>query len=153
MYAAGRGAPKDDAETLRYYNLACEAGDAMAKSTLGSRLLMSPQAGPEWDRGLQLLKEAADAEIAQAQFNLANCYFCGKAVAQDYDAAEHYYRKAALGGSQYAQVLYLPEAAHVLRGLTIFFRTGKPRKHVPGRAGRHAGSARGGQVVSACRAP
>jgi molecular chaperone DnaK len=52
-----------------------------------------------YDKAVPLLKEAADKGHAGAQYELADCYYNGKGVTQDYAKAAEWYKKAADQGN------------------------------------------------------
>ena len=70
MYASGQGVPQDDAEAVRWYQLAADQGHAKAQNNLGIMYANGtgiPQDDAEAVRWLQL---AADQGYAPAQTNL-----------------------------------------------------------------------------------
>jgi uncharacterized protein len=54
-------------------------------------------------RATQLFRNAADAGLGTAQFDLASCYEAGQGVPQDFAVAAEWYRKAAQQGDPGAQ--------------------------------------------------
>lgn len=57
------------------------------------------------DDSTERYRNAAEQGDAQAQYNLANCYFIGNSIEQNYQVAAKWFRKAADQGHAYAQFL------------------------------------------------
>lgn len=55
------------------------------------------------EKGVELLRRAAEQGNADAQYNLGDCYYYGEGVAQDYAQAVYWYRQAAEQGNAWAQ--------------------------------------------------
>jgi TPR repeat protein len=54
------------------------------------------------EEGIQLLKQAAEADQRDAQFELGNCYLAGKGVDENEDLAMEWFEKAADNGHEKA---------------------------------------------------
>ena len=101
--AAG-GVPEDEGESLRWYRLAANQGDASAQNLLG--LFYDNGAGvPEDDtEAVRWYRLAADQGYARAQFNIGFSYANGEGVPEDDTEAVRWYRLAADQGYARAQV-------------------------------------------------
>ena len=55
------------------------------------------------EKGVELIRQAAERGSAPAQFRLALCYEEGQGVSQDYAQAVYWYRQAAERGDAWAQ--------------------------------------------------
>ena len=94
----------NEAESVKWYKLAAEAGDAEAQFCLG--VMYYDGRGVEQDdaEALKCFRLAADAGIASAQFRLGHMYDFGKGVPQNYTEAVKWYRLAAEAGMENAQI-------------------------------------------------
>lgn len=55
------------------------------------------------EKGVELLRRAAEQGNADAQYNLGDCYYYGEGVAQDYAQAVYWWRQAAEQGDAMVQ--------------------------------------------------
>ena len=54
------------------------------------------------EEGIQLLQQAAENDLAAAQFDLGNCYLVGKGIPENEDLAMEWFEKAAENGHEKA---------------------------------------------------
>ncbi len=94
MYAAGSGVPKDDAQARKYFERAAAAGNARGATNL---MTLSGSAGNASDPAAAraMLARAADANSAEAQFQLGLMMAQGVGGPQDDVGARAMFEKAA----------------------------------------------------------
>jgi uncharacterized protein len=94
MYAAGSGVPKDDAQARKYFERAAAAGNARGATNL---MTLSGSAGNASDpaEARAMLAKAADANSAEAQFQLGLMMAQGTGGPQDDVGARAMFEKAA----------------------------------------------------------
>jgi uncharacterized protein len=94
MYAAGSGVPKDDAEARKYFEHAAAGGNARGATNL---MTLSGSVGNPSDPAQEraLLAKAADANSAEAQFQLGLMMAQGVGGPQDDVGARAMFEKAA----------------------------------------------------------
>jgi TPR repeat protein len=94
MYAAGSGVPKDDAQARKYFERAAAAGNARGATNL---ITLSGTAADASDpaQARALLAKAADANSAEAQFQLGLMMAQGTGGPQDDVGARAMFEKAA----------------------------------------------------------
>ena len=92
--------PPDHAETLEWYRLAAEKGDARAQVHLGFIHQQGRGVPQDHDEAVKWYRLAA----AQGQYNLAVRFIKGSGVRRDYGVAARWYRLAAEQGHVKAQV-------------------------------------------------
>ncbi len=112
QYQLGESQQQDLNKALANYILAAKAGNVAAMTqvaVLYQEGLTSEGAKPEL--AIDWLSVAAQRQDAQAQFLLAESYWNGDGVAQDFAQAEYWYNQAAMNKNQ--------EAAYLL-GLRYF---------------------------------
>ncbi|HKV97760.1 MAG TPA: tetratricopeptide repeat protein [Gammaproteobacteria bacterium] len=74
-------------------------GDAEAQANLGIML----QTRGEYKEAAYWYQQAANAGVANAQYNMGTLYFNGEGVAQDYAKAHEWFMRAAKRGNKYAE--------------------------------------------------
>ena len=94
MYAAGTGVPKNDAEARKYFERAAAAGNPQGATNL---MTLSGSAGNASDpaQARAMLAKAADANSAEAQFQLGLMMAQGVGGPQDDVGARAMFEKAA----------------------------------------------------------
>jgi TPR repeat protein len=97
-YSTGKGAPKDDAEAVKWYRKAAEQGLANAQNNLGLAYFTGAGVTKDYAEAVKWYRKAAEQGLAQAQNNLGWAYFTGAGVTKDYAEAVKWYRKAAEQG-------------------------------------------------------
>ncbi len=103
MYRDGNGVEIDYAEAQRWFELAAaQSDDPEVWAQLGLYYL-NPEnefnnVTVDQEKGYYLLKQAADSGNAEAQYIIANLYFTGQYVAQNYKEAYYWYKLAATSG-------------------------------------------------------
>ena len=96
-YDLGKGAPRDVSESIKWYRMAAEAGNAEAQNSLGSVL----QAEKKYTAALAWYEKASNQSHALATNSLAYLYDLGLGVPQDRQRAFEFYARAAdLGWAQ-----------------------------------------------------
>lgn len=93
-YDFGQGAPLDEAQALRWYRAAAEAGLVEAQNSVGGRFLSQKK----FDLALPWFEKAAAKDHLQAINSLAYLYDTGQGTKQDRERARELYAKAADGG-------------------------------------------------------
>jgi TPR repeat protein len=89
MFDRGIGVPRDADKAREWYGKAADYGFVPALDILGLR---------EPAKGTALLKEAADAGYAPAQYHLGRAYYTADGVARDLKLAGAYFEAAARAG-------------------------------------------------------
>ena len=97
MAADGRGMAKDPAQARTWLEKAAAKGEPVASYNLALLLLNSNEAGAA--RAAQLMRVAADAEIADAQHGLGVLYARGLGLPRDTGESAKWYLRAARNGS------------------------------------------------------
>jgi TPR repeat protein len=100
-YLKGKGTNIDTERGLLWLKRSAAAGNDTAATRLGIIYYKGDFGTAEPDKAFELLKRTARNDTL-AQFYLGEMYTSGEGVAQDFDKAEHWYRKAAEGGFQWA---------------------------------------------------
>jgi TPR repeat protein len=85
MYSGGF-VPKDLAKAEQWWRTAAERGDAEAQYALGEFFSDGFQHSPDCNEAIKWLTRAANQGYGRAQSDLANLYFDGKCVPQNYIA-------------------------------------------------------------------
>lgn len=96
MYYAGRGVAQDEALALAALEKAVKLENDDAQVLMGEHLLMIPK---ERDRGIELLKKAAEKENVLAYMQLSLVYSYGVGVKKDLKKAQEYVRLANAHGA------------------------------------------------------
>jgi TPR repeat protein len=94
-YADGEGVAKSDAEAVKWFRKAADAGDALGQVSLGTRYQFGLGLPKDEDQALKWYRKAAEQEYANAQYRIGGMYYDGLGVAKDYQEAMKWYRKAA----------------------------------------------------------
>ncbi len=103
-FASGDGVPQDPDEARRWYEAALASDPALVVEIARTFLAANgPVGSPE--RGIEILRTAADAGNAAAAAELANAYSKGSAVAPDPAEAMRWYRRAADLGDAHARLV------------------------------------------------
>jgi TPR repeat protein len=104
LYENGWGVEPDRLAAIDWYTRAASHGHVRAKVNLAALLLNNDSRSRD-DEALaaQLLQDAANEGLPEAQFNLGKCYESGNGVAEDLAAAIGWYEKAAGQGFYLAQ--------------------------------------------------
>ncbi len=107
MLHFGQGVEKNEAEALKWYQKAAEAGNAYAQAYMG----VSCQTGgggmaKDLAKAAEWFEKAAKQGNAHAQFYLARLYEGGNGVEKNINKAAELYGKAANGGMPTAQFAY-----------------------------------------------
>ena len=108
---ASEGLPQDDAESVRWYRLAAEQGNACAQYNLGVRYATGRGATV----AVQWYRLAAEQGHTNAQFNLGLMYTNGEGVPQDYVSAHMWLNLAAAAGNEDARKARDSVAANMTR--------------------------------------
>lgn len=113
MYEYGKGVKQDLSEAVKWYEKAAAQGHENAKKHLETCRKKNSEAeyqkgksfldARNYDEAVPLLRRAAEAGKAEAQYYLGNCYHFSQGVKQDYAEAVKWYRKAAEQGNADAQ--------------------------------------------------
>lgn len=103
FYAQGTGVEKDEAKAVEWYQKAAAQGNHLAQFGLG-RLFAAKNDQPAHAKAFQYFSEAAAADYAPAQYELAILYGSGKGVGADPAKAREWYEKAA--AAQYSPAQY-----------------------------------------------
>ena len=94
----------NEAESVKWYKLAAEAGDAKAQFNLGVMYDEGKGIPQDDAEAVKWYRLAAEAGIAGAQCRLGRMYDFGKGVPQNYTEAMKWYRLAAEAGMENAQI-------------------------------------------------
>ena len=111
MMATGNGAPKNEAEAVKWFRLAAEQGVAEAQSNLGFMLEKGDGAPKNEAEAVKWYRLAAEQGNDEAQFNLGVALAKGRGVPQNEAEAVKWYRLAAEQGDADAQ----SNLGHMLR--------------------------------------
>jgi len=105
MALEGRGVPQDKERAKSLLEQAANAGQPSAAYNLG--LLALDEKTPDGDaRGLKLIREGAEAGVAEAEYALAELMRTGKATLTDPEGAAHYMALAARDLYEPAEIEY-----------------------------------------------
>lgn len=96
---------KDDAEALRWYRVAADAGDAFSMTKVGYIYATGKGVAKDEAEAARWYRKGADAGNAVAMNNLGLAYAYGREVTKDEAEAARWYRKAAEAG--YARSMFL----------------------------------------------
>ena len=101
-YAQGRGAEKDEAQALKWFDQSAQQGYARAQQKLDAPETPTPdqlfaryQQEPDQAKRMEYLKKSAQMGYTPAQAELGDCYAQGRGVEKDYVKASEWYRRAA----------------------------------------------------------
>ena len=84
FYARGRGGlAQDEAEAVRWYRRAADAGDATAQNNLGIMYLDGRGVARDEGAALRWFRRSADQRYAGAEVNLGRLYAAGRGVTRD----------------------------------------------------------------------
>ena len=140
LYAAGEGVTQDDSVAVEWYRKAVDQGDVNAMCNLGY-MYQHGRGLPEAPNKLlypsvaiSYYRKAAELGCAPAQFNLGVAYERGRGVAQDFEQAFEWYRKAAAQGND--------SARNALRNIEKngFWKEDVPRRGLGGGWGGYGGA-------------
>jgi TPR repeat protein len=98
LHALGVGAPRDEAEALRWFQKGAAAGNLSAMTAYAAGLLEGRGVARDQQTGLRLLRQAADAGHVEAIYRHAVLLQEGKVVAKDTGEALRLFTRAAEGG-------------------------------------------------------
>lgn len=105
LYHEGHFVPRDDSAALKWYQRAAAQGEPQSLYVVGLSLIQGTFAQQQnIEAGAKYLQLAASKDYYPAQYALASLFLEGYPVLKDNHVAIEYLRKAALGGSQDAQV-------------------------------------------------
>ncbi len=107
MLQSGQGVEKNEAEALKWYQKAAEAGNDYAQANMGV-FCQTGSCGMTKDiaKAAEWYDKAAKQGNAYAQFYLARLYENGNGVEKNVNKAAEFYEKAANGGMPIAQYIY-----------------------------------------------
>jgi TPR repeat protein len=105
MALDGRGMKKDQAQAKAWLEQAAAKNEPTAAYNLALMLLTS-SSDDDLRRATVLLRQAAGAEIPDAQHALGVLYLQGRGVERDPAQAAHYFERAARNGSSVGEVEY-----------------------------------------------
>jgi TPR repeat protein len=115
LYDEGSGTPKDEAEAVRWYRKAAEAGDLVGMTQLGLRYQEGGGGLPKDEtEAVRWYRKAAEAGHAPAMGILGSVYAKGIGVPKDPAEAVRWYRKAVEAGDMVSMV-----------GLGAMYRSGQ----------------------------
>lgn len=97
-YEKGLGVEKDDVKASQYYEAAAMTGDPLSQFKLGYRLLRGIGCKQDVTRAFEMQLESASQNFAPAMHNVADHYFNGIGVAQNFTTAAKWFEKAAMEG-------------------------------------------------------
>eukprot|EP00668_Euglena_longa_P035361 GGOE01045426.1.p1 GENE.GGOE01045426.1~~GGOE01045426.1.p1 ORF type:complete len:406 (+),score=102.49 GGOE01045426.1:258-1475(+) len=99
----GEEVPMDEAEAVRLFRKAAEAGYPPAQCRLGVCYKNGQGVAQDAKAAVRLFQKAAEAGHADAQRNLGVCYDKGQGVVKDAREAQRWFQKAAEAGDGYSQ--------------------------------------------------
>jgi TPR repeat protein len=105
MAVDGRGMDKDPQQGKAWLEQAAAKGEPTAAYNL-ALLLLSTGAQADLVRAVLLLRQAAEAEIGDAQHALGVLHLRGRGVARDLRGAAHWFRRSASNGNTAGEVEY-----------------------------------------------
>jgi TPR repeat protein len=94
------GLAKDEVESLKWYRMAAEQGDAMAQYNLGWRYADGRGAPADKAEAVKWYRQAAEQGHADAQAHLGYCYYMGAGVEKDWAEAYKWEDLARAQGKQ-----------------------------------------------------
>jgi TPR repeat protein len=100
MYRHGKGVPQDDAEAVRWYQLAAEQGHAGAQENLGFMYSSGNGVPQDYAEALRWYQLAAGQGNASAQTNLGFMYKYSSGVPEDYVSAHMWLNIASVNGGE-----------------------------------------------------
>lgn len=86
---------KDDAKALEWYKKAAETGDSYSITRLGRIYVENKITPVNYKEAFRLFSQAAGVGNFQAMYNLGIAYLNGNGVAQDYNQASQWFKKAS----------------------------------------------------------
>ena len=98
LYTYGHGVPRDDAQAVKWYQLAAEQGNGMAQYNLGYMHRNGRGTPKDAREAAKWYRMAAGKGRPEAQFNLGTMYYNGEGVAEDRAKAVKWFRRAAEQG-------------------------------------------------------
>lgn len=125
IYARGLGVPRDDKQAAHWYGLAAEQGVPEAQLRYALYLLDGSVVPPDHEKGRQLMKAAAEAGNALAEFNYAQMLASDLPGAGGPDDALPWYLKAARAGIPDAE--YAVSRIYASGSLTVVADLAKAR--------------------------
>lgn len=105
MAMDGRGTPKDPVQGKAWLDQAAAKGNAVAAHNL-ALLLLTSGSDMDLEQAIALLRQAANAEIPDAQHALGVLYLQGRGVAKNPSEAARLFERAARNGSSVGEVEY-----------------------------------------------
>lgn len=105
MAMDGRGVQKNPVQGKAWLEQAAAKGNAVAAHNL-ALLLLTSGSDMDLEQSVALLRQAANAEIPDAQHALGVLYLQGRGVAKDASEAARYFERAAANGSSVGEVEY-----------------------------------------------
>ncbi len=105
MYERGLGVGKNTGEAAAWYEIAAEAGNREAQFAFGIKLMQGKDVAQDKERGIEMMRRAADAGHPVAMFNYANHIVDIRPTSAGYRQALPYFEGAAeqgLGDAFYA---------------------------------------------------
>ena len=137
MALDGRGMKRDPAQARTWLEQAAARGEATASFNLA--LLLLPSGSPaDLTRAIELLRRAADAEIADAQHALGVLYLKGRGVLRDSAAAARLFERAAKNGAVSGEVEH---------AILLFNGDGVPANEALAAKGFRRAAARGNAIA------
>ena len=103
MYAEGKGVPKGDTTSVKWFTLAAEQGDAFAQVNLGFMYQYGKGITKNEEKAVRWYRLAAEQGNADAQVHLGLMYRSGKGVVQDNIRSHMWWSIAASQGDQDAR--------------------------------------------------
>lgn len=103
FYAYRLGAPRDDAESVKWFRKAAEQGNAIAQVGLGVCYFEGDGVLKDTKEAVKWYVRAVEQGNAQAQYMLGRCYASGEGVPKNDEIAVKYFSKAADQGNSPAQ--------------------------------------------------
>ena len=100
MFRHGKGVPQDDAEAVRWYQLAADQGHARAQANLGFMYSNGNDVPQDYAEALRWYQLAADQGNASAQTSLGFMYKYSSGVPQDYVSAHMWLNIASANGGE-----------------------------------------------------
>lgn len=100
FYEHGNGVRQDNAEALRWFRRAAEAGNATGLNNLGTFYRRGLAVPVDYGEAMQLFRQAADKGNTMALFNIGLLYADGQGVPTDKAQAREWFAKAAAAGNE-----------------------------------------------------
>ena len=98
MYAEGKGVPKGDTTSVKWFTLAAEQGDAFAQVNLGFMYQYGKGITKNEEKAVRWYRLAAEQGNVDAQVHLGLMYRSGKGVVQDHIRSHMWWSIAASQG-------------------------------------------------------